>query len=371
MLDKPTILVVDDSSDNLTLLNELLSDKYDVKVAKNGEIALRIAHVKPHPDLILLDVVMPVMDGFETCKKLKENPDTKYIPVIFLTAKSAIIDEEMGFNIGAVDYIMKPISPPVLKARVNTHLSLKNSADFLRDKNDYLESEIAKRTQQLEVIQNVTIMTLSSLAETRDNETGAHIIRTQYYVKDLAEKLVKNNYYSDILTPNMIDLLYKSAPLHDIGKVGIPDHILLKPGKLTVEEMAIMKTHPSIGLKAIEQAEMRLGTDVAFLKLAKVIAYSHHEKWNGSGYPLGLTGEDIPLAGRLMAVADVYDALISRRIYKPGKSHEEAIAIIVEGKGTHFDPILIDLLVNSHQDFANIAHDHPDSDDVSELESFY
>lgn len=315
-----TVLVVDDTPENLTLMGALLRDHFMVKVANNGEKALKIAMSDTPPDLVLLDIMMPGLDGYEVCRRLKATAATRDIPVIFLTARSDPDDERMGLALGAVDYITKPISPPILLARVNTHLALKATADFLRDKSAYLEREVALRTLEVQAIQDVTIMAMTSLAETRDNETGNHIRRIQLYVKALAERLRNHPRFEAVLNERMIELLYKSAPLHDIGKIGIPDSILLKPGKLTVEEFEVMKTHTTLGRKAIEDAERRLGMRVAFLNVSKEIAYSHQEKWDGSGYPQGLAGDQIPVSARLMAVADVYDALINKRVYKANAS---------------------------------------------------
>ena len=364
LVDKPiaTVLVVDDTPENLSLMGALLRDHYHVKVANQGEKALKIAQAEAPPDLILLDIMMPGIDGYEVCRQLKARTQTRDIPVIFLTARAEIEDERLGLALGAVDYITKPISPPILLARVATHLALKVSNDFLRDKSAYLEREVALRTLEVQAIQDVTIMAMTSLAETRDNETGNHIRRTQLYVKALAERLREHPRFAHVLTDRMIDLLYKSAPLHDIGKIGIPDAILLKPGKLTVQEFEVMKTHTTLGRRAIEEAERRLGMRVAFLSVAKEIAYSHQEKWDGSGYPEGLKGDAIPISARLMARADVYDALISRRVYKPAFSHEQACAIIVKGRGSHFDPDIADAFVELAGDFLRISQRYPDPD---------
>jgi putative two-component system response regulator len=358
----PTILAVDDTPVNLSLITGLLKSHYRVKVANSGEKALRIVHSDPPPDLVLLDVMMPDLDGIEVCRRLKEDPRTRHIPVIFLTAMTRSEDERIGLEAGAVDYITKPISPPILLARVKTHLQLKAGQDFLKDKNAYLESEVIRRTREVQAIQDVTILTMASLAETRDNETGNHIRRTQHYVKALAIKLRDHPRFAGYFTDHVIDLLFKSAPLHDIGKVGIPDKILLKPGKLTPQEFEIMKTHTALGRDAIEQAERQLGTPVEFLKLAKEIAYSHQEKWDGSGYPEGLAGEAIPVSARLMAVADVYDALISRRVYKPAFTHERAVELIAEGRGKHFDPDVADAFMEIREEFRTIARKFGDSD---------
>lgn len=362
VVEKATILVIDDTPDNLSLMQAVLKDKYKVKGANNGEKGLRIAASETPPDLILLDIMMPGIDGYEVCRRLKADAVTREIPVIFLTAKSEVDDEQLGLEIGAVDYITKPVSPPIVLARVHTQLMLKASADFLRDKNAFLEAEVAKRTREVRAIQDVTILALASLAETRDSDTGNHIRRTQHYVKVLAWKLSTHPLFSEFLTPQTIGLLFKSAPLHDIGKVGIPDRILLKPGKLTVEEFEVMKTHTTLGRDAIAHAELELGAEVAFLTLAKEIAYSHQEKWDGSGYPQGLKGAQIPISARLMAVADVYDALISRRVYKEPLSHERAVEIIQQTRGRHFDPDVVDAFVAIQENFKVIAMSYADSD---------
>jgi putative two-component system response regulator len=352
---RATILVVDDTPDNLALMSALLKGLYKVKVANGGDKALRIAQADQPPDLILLDIMMPGIDGYQVLEQLKNDIRTRDIPVIFLTAKSEIEDERKGLELGAVDYITKPISPPIVLARVRTHLSLKAAADFLRDKAKFLEQEVARRTREVRAIQDVTILALASLAETRDADTGNHIRRTQYYVRALAEQLKTHPRFARFLTDANIELLFKSAPLHDIGKVGIPDRILLKPGHFDAQEFQVMKTHAMLGSDAISHAEKSLGTDVEFLSMAKEIALSHQEKWDGSGYPQGLSGDDIPISARLMAVADVYDALISRRVYKDAMSHQEAVQIIADGKGTHFDPDLVDAFMQISDQFSEIA----------------
>ncbi len=306
--------------------------------------------------------MMPGIDGYEVCRRLKGDAATRDIPVIFLTAKSEVEDERKGFELGAVDYITKPISPPIVLARVHTQLTLKASADFLRDKNAFLEAEVEKRTREVMAIQDVTIMALTSLAETRDSDTGNHIRRTQNYVRALARKLSLHPRFSSFLTLANINLLFKSAPLHDIGKVGIPDRILLKPGRLTPEEFEIMKTHTTLGRDALAHAEQMLGTEVAFLTLAKEIAYSHQEKWDGSGYPQGLKGDDIPVSARLMAVADVYDALISRRVYKEPMPHAQAMDIIRQSAGRHFDPDVAQAFLEIEDTIQAIAVAYADSD---------
>ena len=356
----PTVLVVDDTPDNLALMSELLGERYRVKVANSGERALKAAQSDPVPDLVLLDIMMPGMDGYEVCRQLKASAATRDIPVIFLTARADTEDERKGFELGAVDYITKPVSPPIVQARVHTHLALKATADFLRDKSAYLEREVALRTLEVQAIQDVTIMAMASLAETRDDETGNHIRRTQLYVKALAERLRTHPRFEAVLNSHMIELLYKSAPLHDIGKIGVSDAILLKPGKLTDSEFETIKQHTVLGRKAIESAERRLGMRVRFLNVAKDMACSHHERWDGAGYPMGLTGDAIPVPARLMAVADVYDAVISHRVYKTAGTHEQACGAIVRGRGTQFDPDVVDAFIDIADDFRSIALNYPD-----------
>ena len=357
-----TILVVDDTPENLELMSGLLKDQYRVRVANNGERALRLAAADPAPDLVLLDVMMPGIDGYEVCRRLKADPATAGTPVIFLTAKAEIEDERQGLSLGAVDYIPKPISPPIVLARIKTHLTLKAAADRLRNQNAELEAEVQRRTHIISAIQDVTVFAMASLAETRDNETGNHLRRTQHYVKTLARALQTHPRFAQVLTNENIELLFKSAPLHDIGKVGIPDHILLKPGKLTPEEFELMKRHTTLGFEALVRAEEALGERLDFLSFAKQIALSHQEKWDGSGYPQGLSGEDIPVAARLMALADVYDALISQRVYKPPFEHAEAVRIITAGRGTHFDPDMVDAFLEVQDDFRAIAQRYEDSE---------
>lgn len=353
--NRPTVLVIDDSPESLSLISGLLHLKYQVKVATSGAMGLKVARAFPQPDLILLDVLMPEMDGFKVCRQLKEDPATWTLPVIFLTGLSEIQDEEMGLRLGAADYINKPISPAILLARVATQLALKASGDYLKDKADFLEGEVAKRTAELEAAQDATILALSMLAETRDMDTGNHIRRTQAYVRALAMRLRNHPRFAAQLDARTIAMLFKSAPLHDIGKVGIPDRILLKPGKLDAAEFELMKTHTTIGYDAMVQAELALGTPVTYLQTAKEIAHSHQEKWDGSGYPQGLAGDAIPMSARLMAVADVYDALISTRVYKSPIAHGRAVQIIFQGRGSHFDPDMVDAFIEIKDEFAAIA----------------
>ncbi|MBA8735545.1 HD-GYP domain-containing protein [Chromobacterium violaceum] len=361
---RQTVLLVDDSPESLTQMYSLLKADYRTLIANGGERALQIVEGDALPDLVLLDVMMPGLGGLEVCRRLKADPRTESIPVIFLTAMSELEDEQAGFDAGAADYIVKPVSPPIMMARVRTHLRAKAVADFLEDKAAFLQTEVERRTREVQVIQDVTIMALASLAETRDHETGNHLRRTQNYVRALALELRNHPNYRPQLSDETVQLLYKSAPLHDIGKVGIPDHILLKPGPLTPEEFEVMKTHTVLGRDTIASAERMLDAPSSFLRLAREIAYCHQEKWDGSGYPQGLAGEAIPLSARLMAVADVYDALISRRVYKPPFSHEKAVGIIRDDSGRHFDPAVVKAFLQVAEQFREIARLYSDADVV-------
>jgi len=366
---RKTILIIDDSLVNLTVLGDLLEPFYNVRISTTGENGLRISHIAPRPDLILLDVMMPEMDGYQVLRTLRSNPETRDIPVIFVTAKDSAEAELFGLGWGAVDYITKPIVPPILLARVRTQLELKQARDNLADQNSWLESEINRRMAENELIQEVSIRALAHLAETRDPETGNHILRTQAYVQELAVDLQSNPRFSSVLTEQYIKLLCLSAPLHDIGKVGIPDAILLKPGPLTPDEWTIMKTHAQIGSAAIELAEQDAADAVKFFSLAKEIAHWHHEKWDGSGYPDGLAGDAIPVSARIMAISDVFDALISRRVYKEAMPYENVKKIIEQGRGQHFDPDMVDAFLAKFTVYCDIADRHRDSVDIQSQDS--
>ena len=357
--DKPRVLVVDDERFYLDLLVDLLKCDYTVIVARDGPTALQRAFGGVRPDLILLDIVMPGMDGYEVCRALKNDPMTRDIPVIFLTVKRETDDEMRGFELGAVDYVTKPMSPTTIKARVRTHIELAHRRDRMLRENLLLEKEVADRVRDVQRNQDIAIYCLASLAETRDADTGNHIRRTQRYVRRLAEHLCNHGEFATHLDSATTDLLFKTAPLHDIGKVGLPDRILLKPTRLTPQEFEEMTLHTTYGHGAIMRAEGVFG-NTPFLRLAGEIALSHHERWNGSGYPCGLEGDAIPLSARLMAVADVYDALISHRVYKPARSHDEALETIREGRGNHFDPRIADAFLDVADDVKRIADELAD-----------
>jgi len=358
----PTVLVVDDVPENLTVLGELLVREYTVRAANSGPAALRLAATYPRPDLILLDLMMPGMDGYEVMRRLRDEPLTRDIPVICVTALNATEEEERGLSHGAVDYIAKPLRPPVVLARVRTQIELKQARDKLANQNAFLEAEVARRMRENQLAQDASIHALARLAETRDPETGNHILRTQEYMRRLGQLLCRHPRFAASLDEHAIELLAKSAPLHDIGKVGIPDHILLKPGRLDAAEWEIMKTHAAIGAEAIERAEADAQQPIEFLAVAKQIARHHHERWDGQGYPDGLAGDAIPLAARLMALADVFDALISRRVYKPALPYARARDIIAGSRGTHLDPDVVDAFLADFETFRTIAERHADSD---------
>lgn len=350
-----TILIVDDEPVNLTMLAHLLRPTYKVRAANSGESALRAAAGQPRPDLVLLDVSMPGMDGYSVLEQLRADPQTRDIPVIFVTALALPSDEERGLQLGAMDYITKPIKPPVVLARVRTQLEAKRARDWMRDQNAFLEAEVARRMAENDLTQLVSIRALAHLAEIRDNETGNHILRTQRYVYELAQRLRGHPRFEALLTDRYIGLLTRSAPLHDIGKVGVPDAILQKPGPLTPEEWDTMKKHARYGYDAIELAESDAAQPVEFLSLAKEIARWHHEKWDGSGYPDGLVGDAIPVSARIMALADVFDALITPRVYKRAMTVDEVRRIIEQGRGRHFDPDMVDLFLADYPCFVQIA----------------
>ncbi|MFM2036682.1 MAG: hypothetical protein RL459_1947 [Pseudomonadota bacterium] len=362
-----TVLVVDDTKENLTVIGQLLRPYFHVRVANSGLRALQVVDTAPQPDLILLDVMMPEMDGYQVLQSLRAQPHLQHIPVIFVTAMDGADDEERGLSLGAVDYVTKPIKPALLLARVRAHLELKKARDRLSDQNAFLDAEVHRRMAENETIKDFSLKAMATLAEKRDNETGNHLHRTQAYIEALMGTLKTHPRFSEALaTEDQRQRIAKAAPLHDIGKVGIPDSILLKPGKLTPEEFEIMKTHAAIGAQAIGEAMQQVNvTDaagpLAFLETAQHIAASHHEKWDGSGYPQGLSGDAIPLCARLMALADVFDALMSRRHYKPAFSLQDTVQIIVDGRGKHFDPDIVDAFTGLIDTFTDIAERYVDA----------
>ncbi|MCD4713618.1 MAG: response regulator [Clostridiales bacterium] len=364
-LKECTILVVDDTRINVDILVNILGDDYEVSVAMDGQEALDTIE-NARPDLILLDIMMPIMDGYTVIEKLKENAITEDIPVIFISALSDISNKTMGFKLGAVDYIVKPFNIEEVRARVKTHLMLSLAQKALQNQNEILEIKVEERTRELMLTQQATIMSFASLAEYRDLETGGHIKRIKEYVHIIAKELMNNPKYQNMINDKYIDFLVQSSPLHDIGKVGVPDAILKKSGKLDTDEFEIMKKHTTYGKNAIETVEKDLG-ELAFLHLAKEMAYTHHERWDGLGYPRGIKGNEIPLSGRIITVADVYDGLVSRRIYKPPYTHQVAVEMILKGKSMQFDPDVVDAFVGCLEEIRHIAIEQADSVEEREV----
>jgi putative two-component system response regulator len=350
---RQTIFLVDDNMANLTAGKAMLKEYYDIFSMPSGTRLFAILE-KVTPDLILLDIEMPEMNGYDALKKLKAEKKTRDIPVIFLTARNDPGSELEGLSLGAIDYISKPFSPPLLLKRIENHLLMRNQQTALKDYNDNLQKMVQKRTRQVQELQNSILNTVTEMVEFRDDVTGGHIERTQNYLKLLVDKLLSEKIYWEEVSSWNLEFLVPSAQLHDVGKIAISDAILNKPGKLTPEEFEIMKNHASIGEKAIEDI-MKKNSENDFLYHAKIFAGTHHEKWDGSGYPRGLKNSIIPLQGRLMAIADVYDALIAERPYKKALSTQEAERIIIEGREKHFDPFLIELFEDLSPRFARIA----------------
>ena len=320
--ERAVVLVVDDIPENIDVLSGILRPNYRVKAALNGRRALVIARGDPQPDIILLDIMMPGMDGYDICRRLKGDPRTSAIPVIFVTAKSEVEDETLGLALGAVDYIVKPVNPAIVTARVRTHLAL-------YDQSRELERKVRERTDELVSTRLQIIRRLGRAAEFKDNETGLHVIRMSHYSRLIAEAMGASERW--------LELLFNAAPMHDIGKIGIPDYILLKPGRLDEKEWEIMSRHPLYGAEIIGEHKSEL------MSLSREIALNHHEKWDGTGYPNGHSEEQIPIAARIVAIADVFDALTTARPYKAAWSVAEAIDYIDAQKGKHFDPELVAL----------------------------
>ena len=337
--DKRTLLVFEDTAENIDVLRSILVDKYKIKAAINGEKAIDLAMKQP-PDLILLDVMMPGIDGYQVCKQLQKNPATCHIPIIFVTAKSSDDDEEYGLSLGAVDYITKPVRPAIVRSRISNHLAL-------CDQRLHLEELVQERTSQLNESRQEIIRRLGHAAEFKDNETGLHTIRMSHYSKFIAQA------FSD--DQEWIELIYQASPMHDVGKIGIPDAVLLKPGKLNDEEWDIMRKHPQYGADIIGEHSSPL------LHTAYEIALHHHEKWDGNGYPNGLKGDAIPLSARVVAIADVFDALTSHRPYKKAWSTEDAVALIQDSAGSHFDPELVEAFMQALPQILEISRKYAEA----------
>ncbi len=343
MNEKQRILIVDDTPANIRILNDLLKSKYSISIANNGADALDFVNSENRPDLILLDIIMPGMDGYEVCRRLKANEGTRNIPVLFITAKSEMEDEKTGLDLGAIDYITKPINPPLVLSRVRNNMNLHLHQE-------HLEDLVARRTTQLHKGYVDTIYRLTLASEYKDEETGAHIRRISYYTRELSQRMGMDSEFCNAI--------FYASPMHDIGKVAIPDAVLLKQGLLNDEEWKIMKTHTEVGAKILE------GSDSPFLQKAVDIARCHHERWDGGGYPGALTGEQIPFTARIMNIADQYDALRSKRPYKPAFDQKKTVSIITEGDGrtmpNHFDPDVLAAFKKTVDVFNDIFETHKD-----------
>lgn len=352
------IMLVDDSITNLTIGRNALIHLYDVYTIPSGEKLFMMLE-RVVPDLILLDVEMPGMTGYDVIRRLKKDEATARIPVIFLTAKNDDGSEIEGLSLGAIDYITKPFSAPLLQKRIETNLLTERQRIALEAYNNNLQQMVEEKTQAVTALQNAVLRTMAELVECRDDVTGSHIERTQRYLKILVDKMLEKNVYMQEIGQWDINLLLQSAQLHDVGKIQIKDSILMKPGRLTAEEFEIMKSHTVFGEQIIDRIS-RSAAEEDFLTHARIFAAAHHERWDGTGYPRGLAGLDIPLQGRMMAIADVYDALISERPYKTAYSHENSVDIIAEGAGTHFDPVLAGLFAEAEDEFRHVAETFKD-----------
>lgn len=350
---KKTIFLVDDNITNLNIGKDILCDDYNVVTIPSAKKMFEMLS-KILPDMILLDIEMPGMSGYEAIKQLKAKDETADIPVIFLTVRGDNASELAGLSLGAVDYISKPFAPQLLAKRIDVHMTVERQKDRLRDYSENLLGMVYEKTKAVVDLQNAILRTIAEIVECRDCATGGHIERTQNYLRILVEAIKKNDLYKDEVEKWNIDFFVQSSQLHDVGKIGVRDSILNKPDKLTEEEFDEMKTHTTFGVEVVDKIQKGSAED-AFLEHAKIFAGTHHEKWDGTGYPKGLAGTDIPLQGRLMAIADVYDALISERPYKKPFSHEDAVKIIVNGKGTHFDPSLIEVFEQNQKEFERVA----------------
>lgn len=368
---KSKILCIDDEPINLQALHLILKDKYDVIVTTNGSEAISIIQ-KQRPDIILMDILMPNINGYEILEIIKNDVYMSGIPVIFITSLDSVLDEEEALKKGAVDFLTKPVNRAVVLARVKNHLELKKYRDILKDRNKFLEEEVEKKVHENLILQEASLSALVGLAETRDSDTGDHIIRTSFYCGEILKNLPQEILLANNINKKSIKTICKASQLHDIGKIGIPDHILLKPGALDQDEFETMKNHCIIGSNAIKNsidlAYKRLEGDFGvyhassldFLETAMIIAEFHHEKWDGSGYPHGLKGQEIPFSARIMAIADVFDALTNKRVYKEAFSTKDAIEYMNTQDEIHFDPDLMECFNKSIKGFLDIFNKYRD-----------
>ncbi|MDR0238714.1 MAG: response regulator [Deltaproteobacteria bacterium] len=345
MESKKKIVLIDDDIVSLLVGKNALLDAYDLHTVPSGKALFELlAHIVP--DLLLLDIEMPGMDGYEVLNTLRSDPRTVHIPVIFMTGKDKADDELAGLELGAVDYITKPIAPALLRKRIAMYLLMADQQRQLERYNAGLQQMVAQKTHTILALQNAVVELLSVVVEYRDDQTGGHIHRTRRYLAIIMEEMLRSGVYAEEVASWDRQLMVLASALHDVGKLAIPDSILLKPDPLNAEELAIIKKHPEYGGDIIERVEYD-ALDRSFIEHARIMATTHHEKWDGTGYPLGLAGTEIPLQGRLMALADVYDALLFRRPYKPAMSHEEALEVIRRGSGAAFDPALVTVVLKA------------------------
>jgi len=347
--NKPLLLIVDATAAHLDQLSHLLHDDYTIRVAGQAATALALAQQLPRPDLVLVDLAL---DGLAVCQRLRANPDTANIPLVLMFDHGAA-QVEHAFAAGAADVIARPLVPEVLRARIACHLALRGSQQQVQR----LRRQLAEQGQ----LNDAAVWAIACLAGSRDHEPAGHLRRIQHFVLALARKLQGNPRFADELVERHIPLLFRAAPLHDIGKVRIPDAILLKPGRLTPEEFETMKLHTVYGRDAIAGVERELGYSNTFFRLAREITWSHQERYDGSGYPQGLRGDAIPVSARLVAVADVYDALVSDRVYRPAFTHETALELIRQGSGEQFDPDVVDALLAAEEEIMEIAARYQDA----------
>ncbi|MGL4848816.1 MAG: HD-GYP domain-containing protein [Clostridium sp.] len=341
------ILIIDDLAENIKVLIEILKDDYKINVALSGKKGIELAKVWK-PDLILLDIMMPEIDGYEVCRILKNDDEAKDIPIIFLTALGDEKEEYKGISLGAIDYIRKPVNPKLVRARIENHIKLKTYSTEL-------EERVREKVEEVEQFNNSFIETLAYIAETRDADLGKHIDRCKAYATVMLDYIFKYNKFADEIKKEDREIIIKAVPLHDIGKIGIPDKILLKPDRLTIEEFDIMKTHSDFGYKILKMAEEKLvNKKNKMLHCAEEIAYYHHERWDGKGYPCGLKGNEIPIVARIMSIVDVFDAIVSKRVYKDSLSTAVAIEFIQAERGKAFDPELVDIFIELREEFKEI-----------------
>lgn len=351
------VLIVDDSPEDIKILANSLPDYIKKQVALDGNRAINILNNSTNlPDLIFLDVMMPKMNGYEVCEIIKSNDKLKDIPIIFLSADSKSESKVDAFSKGGIDYITKPYEKEEVLYRLKVHLKESQIKKELEESNRHLVTIVNEKIQEIAKMQIGTTKALIKLLDIRDGDTGLHVIQSQLLCKMIAEKLKENGHYTDIITMEYIDNIFLASPLHDIGKVAIPDYILLKPGKLTEEEFEIMKKHTTMGADYLLSL-LDIYPDNKTLEMGEKIARYHHERWDGKGYPEGLRGNDIPVCARIMAIADVYNALISKRVYKDKLSHQESIKIISNGRGTYFDPTILDAFLNIEHDIGTLLDD--------------